>query len=215
MRTGFRFVKTLGILGIIFFSFLSYRSYAWYPVNGVAICTSTGSDLAQIVHDGNGGAIIAWRDARNGNSDIYAQRINSDGSTLWVLNGVSVCTVASNKLLVSMVSDGMNGVVIAWDDNRSGNYDIYAQRINSSGSTIWNASGVAICTKSNNQYINSVVSDGLSGAIIAWSDEGNYRSDMRTQRVELLSPRFPRLSPRAMETWNSSMQDSAMWRRKK
>ncbi|MFB3896657.1 MAG: hypothetical protein ACE14V_10185, partial [bacterium] len=32
-----------------------------------------------LVSDGSGGAIIAWQDYRNGNYDIYAQSVTTDG----------------------------------------------------------------------------------------------------------------------------------------
>jgi len=47
----------------------------------VAICTASSEQYSpQIVSDGSGGAIITWTDYRNGNSDIYAQVVNSSGS---------------------------------------------------------------------------------------------------------------------------------------
>jgi hypothetical protein len=33
--------------------------------------------------DGSGGAVIAWQDTRNGNNDIYAQRVSASGSGVW------------------------------------------------------------------------------------------------------------------------------------
>ena len=54
-----------------------------WTANGVAICTeASDQSVPALAEDGNGGAIIVWKDARNGNSDIYAQRINSLGIVL-------------------------------------------------------------------------------------------------------------------------------------
>jgi len=36
----------------------------------------------QIVSDGHGGGIIVWTDYRNGDYDIYAQRIDANGDTI-------------------------------------------------------------------------------------------------------------------------------------
>ena len=137
--------------------------------------------------DGSGGAIITWEDIRNlstTTTDIYAQRVNSTGSTLWTLNGVSICTAGNNQSYPTIESDGSSGAIITWDDYRNGNYDIYAQRVNNTGSTLWTLDGVAICTAGNTQRYPMIVSDGSGGAIITWWD---YRTgtnyDLYAQRV--------------------------------
>jgi hypothetical protein len=51
----------------------------WQP-DGIPVCTAAGEqDLPQIVAAGAGQGIVAWTDPRNGNTDIYAQRIPYDG----------------------------------------------------------------------------------------------------------------------------------------
>ena len=82
-----------------------------------------------IVSDGSGGAIITWQDYRNGNNDIYAQRINAGGTVQWTLNGVAICTETHSQTYPTIVSDGSGGAIITWQDDRNGNNDIYAQRI--------------------------------------------------------------------------------------
>jgi hypothetical protein len=52
-----------------------------WTADGVAICTATNAQsYPTIVSDGAGGAIITWFDERSGSSDIYAQRVRSDGT---------------------------------------------------------------------------------------------------------------------------------------
>jgi len=45
-----------------------------WTANGVAVTTAAGNqELAKVVSDGAGGAIVSWRDARSGvDLDIYA-----------------------------------------------------------------------------------------------------------------------------------------------
>jgi hypothetical protein len=94
----------------------------------------TGS---QIALDGNGGATIAWTDGRSATNpnDIYAQRINASGTVLWTTNGVGVSTATGNQAYSFIINDGSNGMIIAWQDNRSdpSRDDIYAQRLNPDG----------------------------------------------------------------------------------
>jgi len=144
-----------------------------WTTNGVAICTATGDQAyPSILSDGTGGAIITWQDSRTGTSDIYAQCINASGTVQWTANGVAICTATGNQFYYPrIVSDGTGGAIISWRDDRSGtNPNIYAQRINASGTVQWTANGVAICTATDAQYDPKIVSDGTGGAIITWDD---------------------------------------------
>jgi len=156
-----------------------------WAVDGVAICTATKNQgPSDIISDGAGGAIIVWGDDRSGNPDIYAQRVDASGSVKWALDGIAVCTATNGQSSARLVSDGTGGVIITWEDYRSGSDDdIYAQRVDASGSVKWAVDGVAICTAAKDRFRPQIVSDGAGGAIITWED---YRSgeDIYAQRVD-------------------------------
>ena len=131
---------------------------------------------AASVSDGVGGAIIVWQDKRSGsNYDIYAQRVSASGARLWPSTGIAICSVDSDQVRPAIISDGSGGAIIAWQDKRSGSYDIYAQRVNSSGVLQWSpATGDSVCKVVFDQVNIAMVSDGSGGALIAWED---YRSN--------------------------------------
>ena len=154
--------------------------------NGVAVCTATANqELPQLISDGSGGAIITWQDNRIGNGyDIYTQRINASGTGQWTANGVAVCTGTGVQDYPQLISDGGGGAIITWQDIRSGNKDIYAQRINASGAGQWTASGVAISTATGDQLFPQLISDGSGGAIITWRDSYfNNNANIYAQNV--------------------------------
>ena len=104
------------------------------PPATVAICTATADQQdAHIIPDGAGGAIIAWRDSRNGTEDIYAQRVNASGVTQWGPSGAAICTANNLQGSTRIVLDGAGGAIFAWMDSRSINNNIYAQRLNGAG----------------------------------------------------------------------------------
>lgn len=158
-----------------------------WVADGVSICTAVGAQQqTQIVDDGNGGAIIVWQDYRNGNYDIYAQRVNSSGTVQWTANGVTVCTAPFDQFNLALVGDGLGGAILTWEDNRSnivGCPDIYAQRLNSSGATLWTANGVSICNEASAQHGPRIISDGGGGAFITWYDQRAGDFDIYTQRA--------------------------------
>ncbi len=143
-----------------------------WTVDGVAICTAANTqDHPEITTDGAGGAIITWQDLRAGNLNIFARRVNASGVPQWTADGVPICTATGNQELPKIMSDGAGGAFIAWSDLRSGAYDVYAQRVNGAGTTLWTANGVVVSNHGSNQLNPAMVSDGASGVILAWQDE--------------------------------------------
>ncbi len=160
---------------------------AQWTANGVLVCNLSSGQLAPVISaDGVGGAIVAWRDGRNGSgSDIFAQRMSPLGTAQWTANGVALCTATNTQFAPTIVSDGVEGAIVTWQDMRSvTTYDVYAQRVSNLGVVQWAGNGVAICTAADNQYFPAIASDGASGAIITWSDaRSGTISDVYAQRV--------------------------------
>ena len=156
------------------------------PLANVPLCTATGDQYyPTIASDGAGGAIVTWEDKRSYNStrDIYAQRISADGTVQWTANGVALCAADGQQWSPTIVSDGAGGAIVTWFDQRSGNYDIYAQRISADGTVQWTANGVALCTTANDQKSPTITSDGAGGAIVTWFDHRSSSFDIYAQRI--------------------------------
>jgi len=119
-----------------------------WAAQGTPVCTAAYQQTYGVaLADGSGGAFIAWNDYRSGSEfDIYAQRLNASGAPLWTADGVAVCTAANHQDMPVLVSDGAGGVILAWEDGRYGNYDIFAQRLNASGVAQWTGGGIGVCT---------------------------------------------------------------------
>ncbi|MGD1047795.1 MAG: FlgD immunoglobulin-like domain containing protein [Candidatus Krumholzibacteriaceae bacterium] len=101
-----------------------------WTVDGVGLCTAAGNQgTPAIASDGAGGAIVTWDDARSEDYDIYAQYVDASGAVQWTMNGVGLCTATGDQELPAIVSDGAGGAIVTWEDMRSGNFDIYAQRV--------------------------------------------------------------------------------------
>jgi hypothetical protein len=129
------------------------------------------------VPDGLGGALVSWESSSNGgNSDIYAQRIDGSGAPQWGSAGTVVSAAQGDQTVLQMTTDGNGGAIITWEDCREGSAsrDIYAQRVNASGTVQWTADGVPVSTAAYSQYGPQVTSDGKGGAIITWYDYRNY-----------------------------------------
>ena len=117
------------------------------PMVNTPVCvTAARQGGFGMVDDGNGGAIIVWQDLdlNTSENDLYAQRINSDGIIQWGAGGVTICDVPGHQTVPSVARDGAGGAFVVWQDNRSGQPDIYAQRIDSNGVVQWLGNGVPV-----------------------------------------------------------------------
>ena len=117
--------------------------------NGTIICNETGDQrVAKVCRYGEEDFIIVWMDSRDiaiTGYDIYAQRVGPNGNPAWTLNGKPVCTDLDNSLFPQICSDGKNGVIVTWEDNRGLDFDIYAQIILDNGDMGWGGNGTVVC----------------------------------------------------------------------
>jgi hypothetical protein len=157
-----------------------------WTANGVIVCAAAASQvLPALASDGSGGAIVAWQDARNGTNDIFAQRVAAAGAVQWTADGVVICGAAQYQTSAQIIPDGGGGAIVAWNDFRNTvDYDVYAQRVNSSGVPLWTADGVIVSATTSNQMSCRLVPSGAGEAIVAWIDyRTGVAADVYTQRL--------------------------------
>jgi len=102
----------------------------------------------------------------------------------WQKDGNPLCTADSAQTDAQVVSDGAGGAIVAWQDNRSGYLDIYAQRVDSTGGVTWTADGVAVCSAINPQWSPALAADGFGGAVVAWYDGRDLGYHIYVQRLD-------------------------------
>jgi len=161
------------------------------PTINLPLCTAelgqwTSRDSA--VADGAGGAIVVWVDPRNGGSDIYAQRIDADGETVWIEDGVAMCDAAGSQDSVQTVTDGSGGAIVVWLDDRGSGHGYYAQRVNPAGEILWptgapSGDGVPLADLAERDEHLAVVADGAGGVIAAWRNDAAGNDGIHAQRL--------------------------------
>lgn len=146
---------------------------AW-PVNGKIVLSKTGDQVnPRIASTGGGGSIIVCEDRFNPPNDInvVAQKLNANGDQQWGTEGIMVCSGNGTQTEPELVSDGAGGAICTWTDSRTSMFgDIYAQRLDANGSIHagWTTDGIPVCTSTTGDYSPAIVTDGASGAVIAW-----------------------------------------------
>jgi len=157
----------------------------WNPGLGGVPLSAFGR-APTVIADGAGGAIVAWEDNRSANYNLYAQKLSNAGATQWTMDGTAFCFASDDQRAPKMISDGAGGGIITWYDARSGAFlrDIYAQRINGTGASMWTTDGVYVTRAANHQDFPTIATDGAGGAWIAWQDLRNgTNEDIYASRV--------------------------------
>ncbi|MEZ4389022.1 MAG: FlgD immunoglobulin-like domain containing protein [Candidatus Krumholzibacteriia bacterium] len=110
--------------------------------SGQSVTTSPGEQsYPRVVNDDHGGIVVAWADDRGTDADIYAQRLDAFGAAQWTAGGVAICTAAGSQHEVALVGDTLGGAVVTWVDFRAAPEQVYARRVNSLGSLLWQTNG--------------------------------------------------------------------------
>lgn len=128
---------------------------------------NVGSYLTVLAPDGSGGAIATWSDVAY---NVYAQRVDAAGNFLWGPGAAAVAVSGGAHFFPRLAPDGSGGALVAWNDLRAVDRDIYAQKLDAGGNPVWTVNGVPVCTASGEQRDPVVACDGDGGAIIAWLD---------------------------------------------
>jgi hypothetical protein len=163
--------------------------------NNPVISAAGHQQYHQAVSDGDGGAFVVWQDNRNSatsGTDIYIQHIGRNGIRSFADGGLVLCAESGNQSFPFLVSDGAGGAIVFWVDYRTGDADIYAQRLSSDGTLLWNHNGKPIASGTGDQtYLYSYyklegfVADAPSqGAYLAYSNNADGDRDVYVQKID-------------------------------
>jgi hypothetical protein len=153
-----------------------------YTANGIPICVASGFrsglDLSPAP---SGGVVLGWRDSRNGLGEIFLQYVDGTGAPQWAVDGISVATTSNST--VSLTADGAFQYLV-WDDTRPvTETDIYAQRIDATGATVWGADA-PVCTVPGSQLDPVAATDASGNLVISWRDNRGPATDIFAQKLD-------------------------------
>lgn len=163
--------------------------------------------LPKGVPDGEGGLLVFWRNGRVLFDDetidpilMEGQRFAPDGARLWGPEGKIVRTTSLPEgasyvfTVFNVVADGHGGAVLAFDDwtgNPGWGMDVYAQRVNGQGKTLWGSRAVVRSGKAQQQ----------NAAVIAAPDGGAFFVVNEFLGPTSIRSRAFRLSPGGRHLW--------------
>jgi len=146
--------------------------------------SSAGQESPAIAIDAAGNFVVVWRDERNGDWDIYAQRYAADGTPIGSNFRVNDDSGSEWQYSPAITVDGSGNFVVVWTDERNDrDGDIYAQRYAADGTPIGNNFKVNDDSGSANQYSPAIAVDAVGNFVVVWMDKRNgWDGDIYAQR---------------------------------
>lgn len=114
-------------------------------INSLPVCTAAEVQSELQIQ----GDIVVWTDDRfsSANREIFAQRLNSNGTVAWTANGINVSNDLAIQRRPSIASAGINSVWVTWRDDVLNNKDtafVFLQKINSDGTLAFGNQGLRL-----------------------------------------------------------------------
>ena len=153
---------------------------AQWQTGGVEL-SSTQQSASELmaVSDGQGGAIICWKETRAGTVDMYyARKINASGIPQWPseLAMTTPYSASNNDEGGVICSDYFGGAVIRYRryNNAINKFEIHVQNITSNGLRYWGSSGVVVATSNASVTFThpQIAPDQTGGVIITYEKDG-------------------------------------------
>ncbi len=152
--------------------------------SGIAICTLAGDQKTPTVVSSGSGSLVVWEDYRNivtTGQDIYGARVSGAGTVIDP-GGIAISTAPNTQMAPTLSFDGTNWLV-AWQDLRGGNWDVYAARVSAAGVRL-DPAGIGVSAGIGMQRAPSVGFDGTNHVVV-YQDDRNGNADVYGARVSL------------------------------
>lgn len=122
--------------------------------------------------------VMVWEDEREGNKDIYGQKIGADLFILGENFKVNSTTDGSEQQNPVISLNDSGEFVIVWEDDRNGNWDIFAQRFDFWGLPAGENFQVNELSAGTDAVTPSVYFHNNGQFVICWCDERNGNHDL-------------------------------------
>ncbi len=132
----------------------------------------------------SGNLVICWTEEREGSWDIYARCFDSTNAPVDSSFRVNDDERTSCQYLSAVSLDELGNFVVCWQDDRNGDWDIYAQRYDGLGNPIGTNFRVNEPFGANSQSYPSIAMDASGRFVICWTEEQGCDKDIYARRYD-------------------------------
>ncbi len=158
-----------------------------WETNGKAISSSQGPQYLSVIQKNSNKLYVTWADNRDGSVGLYNQILDTNGQTYLPQNGKKIFWgISGNAYDLEAIKSGTEVFAVS-QDTRAANfgYQIYMQKFNSEGDTLFATNGIPITTANGiDQCMLTTISDGEGGFIASWMENHNDLYKLFAQRID-------------------------------
>lgn len=149
------------------------------PSQNTVVNNLSGSQaVPHIAYDDEGNFYIGFYSNETGNYNIRLQYFTFDGVAQWDAAGLLVSNHAQNSWVTDwdLATDNNGNCVLAFNDVRDGNANVYAYAISPEGNFLWGADGIQLTSNPEDEYAPSITVNADNNTIVSWQQPGTpYR----------------------------------------
>ena len=167
-------MKKLSIFLIcfLFTYFISFAQWTNDPLANSVVNNLSGSQaVPHIAYDASGNFYIGFYSNDAGNYDIRLQYYNFAGVAQWASEGILVSSHTQYSWVTDwdLTTDNTGNCLLAFNDARDGNANVYAYSISPSGTFLWGADGIQLTNDSEDEFVPSITVTSSNNAIVVWA----------------------------------------------
>jgi len=150
-------------------------------INANPALDGTNQFAGDLIIDSADNIYIIWTDDRNTNFDIYSQKYDGSGNSLWISDTkINTDVSSTDQYSPAVAIDSADNIYIAWTDERDGDKNIYAQKYDGSGNSLWTEDlRINIDLESFEQYaVELAINPNTDEPFACWTDARNGDDDI-------------------------------------
>ena len=161
-------------------------------------------DLVAVVPSSDNNFIILWEEFDiSSTSEMRAQKVTSNGQTLWPATGILVANISNIYPAAKLVANNIGGAFIVYKEMDT-SY-ILGQKLDSFGNRLWPLEGLQLHYQPLYFSLKTAIADGEGGIIINYQGSQSQNVGSRLIRI---SPSGSMLGTDPLTALDSSLGDS-------
>lgn len=156
------------------------------PLVNTIVNNLTGSQaVPHIAYDNAGNFYVGFYSNNAGNYDIRLQYFSYDGVAQWDTDGLLVSSHTQYSWVTEwdLTTDNNGNCVLAFNDARDGNANVYAYAISPSGEFLWGDDGISLTSDPQDEFVPSITVTGSNNVIVAWSRPTSPQAEIVMQKI--------------------------------
>ncbi len=168
------------------FVFKAFSQWTDDPVVNTIVNNLSGDQaVPHIAYDTAGNFYVGFYSNESGNYDIRLQYFSFDGVAQWDSDGLLVSDNAQNSWITDwdLTTDKNGNCVLAFNDVRDGNANVFAYSISPFGSFLWGNNGIRLTDDPEDEYVPSITVTSSNNVIVAWMRPTATQAEIVMQRI--------------------------------